>query len=443
MGATCAMPDAGEGKRRHRAGRAARAPAAIVCALVVCSALAGASAPPGRQSTSGSSGPRSASTLAHHLNAGAQEWHRGPSTRTGHRGTAQVQGRPGSAALATAFSLVLSISCPGAADCWAVGHHQDTSTRTFRLVEHWNGVTWRIVDVPSPPGARHSELSGISCASVRRCWAVGSYSLQSGSSFAYAERWNGRQWAAVTVPRPLGALTSDLSRVSCVSAVSCWAVGSASSGPPGAGGLTEHWNGHAWSVVPSPHVRVPGFLAGVSCLSDTDCWAVGQTGNGSLTEHWNGSAWSVVKTPTSGKNFDTLGDVSCSAAAACMAVTDLLSSDTFAQRWNGSKWVVTPVVLVGNFPTLGGVSCTGPSRCWAVGWYMTGTSAKPLAERWNGTSWKRVAIPSPSDATSSQAFGVTCLTARNCWAGGVQVKTSHAELALFEHWNGTKWSVVG
>jgi hypothetical protein len=69
--------------------------------------------------------------------------------------------------------------------------------------------------------------------------------------------------------------------------------------------VTLHWNGTAWSRVPSPS---PGNgdgegtseLFGVSALSSTDAWAVGDYINqttgiiDTLILHWNGSTWSVT-----------------------------------------------------------------------------------------------------------------------------------------------------
>ncbi|HUS13889.1 MAG TPA: S-layer homology domain-containing protein, partial [Chloroflexia bacterium] len=72
--------------------------------------------------------------------------------------------------------------------------------------------------------------------------------------------------------------------------------------------LTQHWDGTAWTVVPSPN---PGSsdntLLGVAAVSAGDVWAVGWSHDPytaayvSLIEHWNGSDWMVVdRVSTSG-----------------------------------------------------------------------------------------------------------------------------------------------
>ena len=70
--------------------------------------------------------------------------------------------------------------------------------------------------------------------------------------------------------------------------------------------LTEHWNGTAWSVVPSPNISSGNNnLFGVAAVSTTDVWAVGEFVAPSgveqaLIEQWNGTSWSVVSSPSAG-----------------------------------------------------------------------------------------------------------------------------------------------
>ena len=61
---------------------------------------------------------------------------------------------------------------------------------------------------------------------------------------------------------------------------------------PAPGPLTviEHWNGRAWTLVPSPAF---GVLTGVAAASPSSAWAVGSWSAGptAIIEHWNGTAW--------------------------------------------------------------------------------------------------------------------------------------------------------
>ena len=65
----------------------------------------------------------------------------------------------------------------------------------------------------------------------------------------------------------------------------------------GAFSLTAASAASAWVETPEPNA---GALFSVAALTDSDVWAVG-FGYGSpaltLTQHWDGSAWSVVPSP--------------------------------------------------------------------------------------------------------------------------------------------------
>ena len=88
--------------------------------------------------------------------------------------------------------------------------------------------------------------------------------------------WNGAAWTQVPSPAPAGR-SAELYGVAAVSAASAWAVGQAAASrtggtwPP----LIEHWNGTAWTLVPSPAIPGGGTLAAVSASSPRNAWAVG------------------------------------------------------------------------------------------------------------------------------------------------------------------------
>jgi hypothetical protein len=89
-----------------------------------------------------------------------------------------------------------------------------------------------------------------------------------------------------------------------------WAVGQ-SGDDVGVGGtptatLIEHWNGTAWSVVPSPTVGTSPYLNGVTATSASNVWAVGYDTPAGTTQprtfslNWNGTAWTTVSSPNVG-----------------------------------------------------------------------------------------------------------------------------------------------
>src|SRR5215468_4541187 len=96
------------------------------------------------------------------------------------------------------------VSCPAAKSCKAVGTYTKASGAGVTLAEQWNGSTWRIQPVPSPPGAALSNLFGVSCASPSACEAVGVTVSGSGAVKALAERWNGSSWQLQAAPSLAG-----------------------------------------------------------------------------------------------------------------------------------------------------------------------------------------------------------------------------------------------
>src|SRR5437899_4230947 len=88
--------------------------------------------------------------------------------------------------------------------------------------------------------------------------------------------------------------------VSALSANDVWAVGFYTGSDGIIHGLTEHWDGTRWSVVPAvdatPYATI---FYGVDAISSNDVWAVGYQQEPDLVfqplaEHWDGAQWSVV-----------------------------------------------------------------------------------------------------------------------------------------------------
>ena len=239
--------------------------------------------------------------------------------------------------------------------------------------------------------------------------------------------------------------------MACPSATSCNAVGLSFSETSPFGGATtfiEHWDGSNWSIVSSPNPPFGGLneLTGISCATTTDCMASGyyeaETGRRTLVartlmEHWNGATWSIVPTPNrGGATLQGLFGVSCRTTNDCSAVGDSepvpgASGQTLAEHWNGSAWsvVASPNPPASLAAGLDGVSCRGVSNCFAVGSYATLHGTKTLVEHWNGSHWKHVASPNPSN--DSGLIAVSCPVRTSCVAVG-SFGTSNGFFTLIE-----------
>ena len=107
--------------------------------------------------------------------------------------------------------------------------------------------------------------------------------------------------------------TNELNAVAVLSPCNAWAVGFSGDDNHGKT-LIEHWDGAAWTVVPSPSPGNEDELNGVRALSSHDIWAVGESEGKTLTERYDGSSWTVVPSPSPSPStdptiFDTLSSV--------------------------------------------------------------------------------------------------------------------------------------
>jgi hypothetical protein len=308
-----------------------------------------------------------------------------------------------------------------------------------------------IVTSPNVTGATENGLEGVACVSASNCTAAGHYDLTGGVERTLIEHWNGTAWSIVASPNP-GATQSAFNGVACSGASDCEAVGEYES-TSSENTLVEHWNGVSWSPVASPNAPGSSFsqLFGVACAGAASCEAVGDyyTSSGderTLVERWNGTAWSIVPSPNvTGAHLDELDGVACTGSTSCEAVGyELTGSVTkvLAERWNGTAWsLVSTGALTAVFADLHSVSCTSASNCMAAGtFFPTQGVSKTLVEHWNGSTWTVVPSPNPpSNATFLE--GVACGGPWNCEAVGDYVSGTF-DVTLAERWNGAAWSIV-
>jgi hypothetical protein len=248
--------------------------------------------------------------------------------------------------------------------------------------------------------------------------------------------------------------------VIALSPTDAWAVGfdcvarCGNTGPPIYHTLILHWNGTAWSQVPSPNPgTTPNELTSVSAASATDIWAAGSYGGLhqgplTLTLHWNGTAWSQVPSPNPGTQSNgQLNGVSAASPTSVLAVGSYCASAcglqaaqeaTLGMHWDGTAWALTPTPSPHQArPELAGVSALSAANAWAVGSYAITTQT--LIAHWNGTAWSRVPSPNPSGSYNVLS-GVYARTATDGWAvGSCGVGTGSV---LILHWNGRAWSLV-
>ena len=306
------------------------------------------------------------------------------------------------------------------------------------LIEHWNSQAWTVTQAPAPAGC--SELSAVTAISPTSLWAVGSSVTTTGATLTWhplAEHYDGVSWSPVVLPTPNENAKSGLVAVSGSSDTDVWAVGSIGHT------LTEHYNGTAWKVVPSLHAT-GSELAGVATISPSNAWAVGATGTGtgkthSLIEHWDGSTWQRVPAPDPAGPSDELLSIAAWSARNIWAVGDSwfhVHMRTFTLRWNGARWKnVWNPSSPSRQSSLRAVTVLGATHAWAVGSSRKAGSYEPLAENFVYCTWRDSSVRHPSDG-AVDLYALSVLPGDNGWAVGSIGDTPQT---LAEHWNGANW----
>ena len=317
------------------------------------------------------------------------------------------------------------ISALTANDVWAVGQTDRGVGKVVHrpLIEHWNGTAWSVVTSPRP--MPDITFYGVKAISPDNVWAVGLRSqTQVSQEFPVIEHWNGTAWSVIASPSVDGFLNG----IAVASPDDIWAVGIAQKGTGAlpAKTLAEHWNGHTWSVAATPSPGKYGdTLSGVTVAGPDDVWLTGQTGinrfdTAPLSEHWNGHTWSVVKMPA--ENFDSgVGSVTSAGpddlwASGWYAVETITGTElyTLAEHWNGHRWRL-------NFPpsptgddALNDITAVSASDIWAVG---DTALNRTFVLHWNGKSWQT--LPSLAQRGNvNTLWSVSAPSATDIWAGG-------------------------
>jgi hypothetical protein len=338
--------------------------------------------------------------------------------------------RPGREVAGTAGSFSVGgqldgVAAAPASGVWAAG----SSTLGNPLAVRWDGRAWKRVPAPggdhltSPEGG---YLNDVAAASADDAWAVGAGMFNR----ALIEHWDGAAWTRVPSPDPEGGTV--LNGVAALSATNAWAVGGTNDTGQT---VIEHWDGDAWTQAPSPTpAGTSSDLYGVAATSASNAWAVGQTdmrtGSTTLIEHWDGTAWTQVPSPAPPAG-GSLAGVAATSAANAWAVGS--SSGALIEHWNGRAWTLMPSPALGRAGSLHGVAATSPGNAWAVGGTVCpGRGLVTVIEHWNGRTWTRVPTPAAGILT-----GVATASAASAWAVGFWTASGNA---VIEHWDGTAWT---
>jgi hypothetical protein len=212
-----------------------------------------------------------------------------------------------------------------------------------------------------------------------------------------------------------------------------------------------------WGIEPSTDVGSEGDeFRGVTGVAEDDVWAVGtfqrRTGQSApLIQHWDGVGWTRTAVPDD--LVGSLDEADASATDDVWAVgsriTDVQASRAVAFHWEGAGWTRAtvgkpePGSLVSTVFT--DVVAIAPGDAWAVGRWSSVPDAEPspLIEHWDGETW--TVAEAPVFDRWTQLRSVAASGPNDVWAVGdteVLVGDILVQRAIFEHWNGRRWTVV-
>ena len=308
-------------------------------------------------------------------------------------------------------------------------------------MEHWNGVSWKSITVPLTPNATSESLSKLAVISAANVWAIGnatSHSVLGGDPdglLSYPanvadpgkllrgvlDRWTGHGWRRVPLPRFAGI--GQFTGIAAAGPGDVWIVGEwAANRRRGAHVLPLflHWSGSTWTeqhpnLFPSSHYLA---LAGIEASSSSNVLATGTTlvvndpnHPSSFSVSLQGGSWVVAPSPY----LNALsGTWAVGRDQVLTQGTDQFDAIAAYQR-SGSTWSEVPTPPLGlltdesEYNLLGtDILDLGPSNAWLVGAQPDYNErvgiqqiADPVpAERWDGTSWVEVALPTTRQYSS-------------------------------------------
>jgi hypothetical protein len=265
----------------------------------------------------------------------------------------------GKSADASGFSTVIA---PGPATAWAFGG-TNPGQASKPVAMRWTSQGWR--SWPLPRGLT-GFIGDASAPSMRDIWAV-SYGA------GYVLHWNGTRWSVARRWPEHHVLTG----VTAVRPSDVWVFGTTTAGVRGMG--TWHFSGHRWARVHG----LAGHIYRASAVSARDIWAVAATHQGGSVEHYDGHAWRLVPiAPALAKA--TMDDVLARSRDSVWIVGNMWvrhgEGRLFLAHFDGHRWTVR---VTSRTADTGRLAATRSEGIWITA-DATGTRTDALVGRLAG-----------------------------------------------------------
>jgi hypothetical protein len=342
-------------------------------------------------------------------------------------------------------NVLASVSAASTKDAWAVGTYYPSATSPLAtLAHHFDGTHWTAYPLPNV-GTQENCLLAVSMPSPGKAWAVGYYIDGKFEQKTLIEHFDGNVWSVVPSESP-GQAHNILYGVAAISDRDVWAVGAKQDSAGLWRTLAEHWDGSSWSVVDAVDAGVNGnqFYA-VTARASKDVFAVGQqAGAGfpsqALIEHWDGKAWSVLPSPAD--TDATALPLGVEATAQSLTVVGQQETDTAPYTTYVAAGPASGLSIQ-NTPNSGAsendlfsAATAADGSTWAVGWDINTNSAAgnydPLVLLRKRGVWSLVSSPSLG-RTDSGFAGIAAIPGGGLWAVGVTGNSQGNYSTLIEY----------
>lgn len=311
-------------------------------------------------------------------------------------------------------------------DVWVAGTKYTGSTAT-PLTLHYDGSTW--TQVPTPTGQQRPALVDIDARTPDDVWAVGQQDTGGGSGAAnFAMHWDGAAWSVVPTPDPVGQYV-HLAAVSVISPSLAIASGTVCGDGPCSPEVLR-WNGSRWRIVTKAPVDQ---IDKAQAASPTDAFAVGSRDGSAYSARWTGSRWRSLTLPST-PNGENLNDVTNGGSGAVWEVGAAQDSQGYANgpyvvHWTGSKWRQVPIADQ-NWQLVAKVTADSPFDAWI-------TNRMDL-QHWDGTSFRPVSSPLQRE-TGAAIHDIAAFDPSDAWMIG-QYDGPSGYVSQILHYDGSHWS---
>jgi hypothetical protein len=221
-----------------------------------------------------------------------------------------------------------------------------------QVIDQWNGTKWERLQNTPFPASWDPWVMTISGTSPTDIWVTGQITVQPNQDINYFfEHWNGKSWGNLSY---LSGSVAYFYSATQDAPNDAWVVGVQWVGYSELPLIIHYSGGNSWVVadLPLPQGIAYGIIYGVTALSPKDVWAVGVQNSGTpdnatnttLVYHFDGNAWSIVPSPTTpGIN---LGGIVANSPKDLYAfgfdTPNNLGFDTLVLHWDGNGWTTIP-----------------------------------------------------------------------------------------------------